>query len=85
MNTASLPNVYTVLDRLPNGAELIAHRPLPQRPGTVSACIVLCYLPDNDVTPFATWQMNTADRSTYWGHYFEELAEAESDYVHRAR
>jgi hypothetical protein len=78
--------VYHVLDRLPNKAEVIAHRPLPKAgPGLVDAAIVLCYLPHNDVTPFATWQMNTGTRETYWGHYFETLSEAEDDYVHRAR
>jgi methenyltetrahydromethanopterin cyclohydrolase len=46
--------------------------------------IVLCVLPHNDTTPFATWQYNEPDAAdTYWGHYFNELHRAVFDYERR--
>lgn len=53
--------------------------------GTQAAEIVIAFLPHNDVTPYATWQMNVADQSTYWGHYFREADEALADYEKRGR
>ena len=34
-------------------------------------------------SPFATWAMGS-DESTYWGHYFEEEADAMHDLIKRA-
>ena len=34
-------------------------------------------------SPFATWAMGS-DESTYWGHYFEEEADATKDLIARA-
>ena len=72
-----------VLATLRNGAQVIKQRPLPFRPGMLSAEIVLCYLPDNNATPFVTWQRNIEDGSTYWGHYFKTEHEALADFGKR--
>lgn len=56
---------------------------LPDAPHSVPAFIVLCHLPHNKVTPYATWQMNEPDRSTYWGHYLTDLDEAHKDFAAR--
>lgn len=69
---------------LANGAHVIARRPLPDKgPGTMAAEIVVCFLPDNPATPFATWQRNTRDGGTYWGHYESDLPAAWADYQER--
>jgi len=53
------------------GGLIKMRRPLRHNGGLVPAEIVLCFLPHNEVTPFATWQRNTAEfEGTYWGHYF---------------
>ena len=70
---------------LRNGAEVLARVALAERPGNLSAELVLCRLPDNDATPFVTWQRNTADGGLYWGHYFTEESEAREDFKARAR
>jgi hypothetical protein len=69
---------------LRNGAEVLARVALAERPGNLSAELVLCRLPDNDATPFVTWQRNTADGGLYWGHYFAEESEAREDFKARA-
>jgi len=69
-----------------SGGEIKMRRSLKWRAGLVPAEIVLCYLPHNEVTPFATWQRNTEEfQSTYWGHYFRatELDAAINDFMKR--
>jgi hypothetical protein len=65
--------------------EIKMRRTLPIRPGLVPAEIVLVYLPANKTTPFVTWQRNTDDGGTYWGHYFgpDEADEAVADFFKR--
>lgn len=55
--------------------------------GLMDAEIVLVHMPDNEVTPFATWQRNLQDGGTYWGHYFgpDEGDEAVKDFMTRGR
>lgn len=72
-----------VLATLRNGAKVIKQRPLPFKPGNLTAEIVCCYLPDNHATPFVTWQRNIEDGSTYWGHYFKTESEALADFSKR--
>lgn len=64
---------------------ILERRPLPSRVGLLEAEIVLVHLPDNPATPYVTWQRNVADGSTYWGHYFYNLDEAEADFADRGR
>jgi len=74
---------YNTLEVLPGGKHVIARRALPQRDGNVPAEIILCYLPHNRVTPWATWQRNTQEfEGTYWGHYFgpDEEEKARKDF-----
>jgi hypothetical protein len=69
-----------------SGGEIKMRRTLAPRPGAVPAEIVLCHLPDNEVTPFVTWQANTQEfASTYWGHYFraDEADKALVDFFNR--
>src|SRR5262245_13774409 len=81
LRSNEVKNVYTVLEKLPNGGEVIKRRDLhPAGRATMASEIVLCYLPHNDITPFATWQRNTADGDTYWGHYFDDIKVAEHDF-----
>ena len=68
------------------GGEIKMRRALADREGAVPAEIVLAYLPHNEITPFVTWQRNTAEfKSTYWGHYFKagELDAAIADFEKR--
>jgi hypothetical protein len=43
---------------------------------------VLCYLPDNRHTPFATWRVD-AEGNCYWGHYTSDAMESATDYCER--
>jgi len=81
MNLATLPTLGTT----ESGGEIKMRRSLPGGAATRPAEIVLAYLPHNDLSPYATWQMNVADKSTYWGHYFREADEALADYEKRGR
>jgi hypothetical protein len=56
---------------------------LPRRNGAMDAEIVLVHLPDNNATPYVTWQRNSADGATYWGHYFATLDKALADFEAR--
>jgi hypothetical protein len=74
------------LDKTESGGHIKMRRALPSSRGTVPAEIVLCHLPHNEVTPYVTWQRNTAKFvSTYWGHYFkaDEVGEAIADFNER--
>jgi len=44
--------------------------------------IVLCYLPNNTVTPFVTWRVDVFG-ACYLGHYFSTAAAAAADYAER--
>ena len=78
--------VFVVKETLRNGGEVIKRRPRNGvERGTMAADIVLCFLPHNSVTPFATWQINVADGDTYWGHYFDDITEAEKDFEARGK
>jgi len=44
--------------------------------------IVLCYLPDNTYTPFASWRVDS-EGNCYWGHYASNAQDASEDFVHR--
>ena len=79
-----LPEMPT-LDTTESGGEIKMHRSLPGGRATQPAEIVLAFLPHNTVTPFATWQRNVKDGSTYWGHYFRTADEAMDDSEKRGR
>jgi len=49
------------------------------------AIVVLYYLPDNIYTPYVTWVANKREpKSTFWGHYFETLEDAQEDFDKRS-
>lgn len=72
-------------DTLPNGATVLDRRPLTDRAGLLKAEIVLCHIPHNRHTPYATWQRNIEEDATYWGHYFDDRYDAEADFKTRGR
>jgi hypothetical protein len=41
--------------------------------------VILCFLPHNEATPFATWQQGQNSK-TFWGHYFDNIKEAVRDF-----
>jgi len=45
--------------------------------------VVLCRLPDNRPTPFATWRVDSQGYC-HWGHYARTLEEAKADFLARA-
>lgn len=45
--------------------------------------IILAHLPENAATPFATWTRDSETGETYYGHYFDNEAEAIEDYQTR--
>lgn len=45
--------------------------------------VILCYLPGNTVTPWATWRQGRLDGGRYWGHYFKNESDARADYASR--
>jgi hypothetical protein len=47
--------------------------------------VILCELPDNKVTPWATWQRNMITGDTYWGHYHSDEFEAYRDFKERSQ
>lgn len=42
--------------------------------------IILCHLPNNPVTPWATWRTDKVDGSgnRFWGHYFYDDQESDA-------
>jgi hypothetical protein len=44
--------------------------------------IVLCFIPHNDVTPFATWAIG-GDGDTFHGDYFRDIDSAMSGFIRR--
>lgn len=58
---------------------------LEQAPKDRETLIVLYHLPDNNLTPYATWLVHV-DRpeQTFYGNYFETLEEAEDDFERRS-
>jgi hypothetical protein len=53
------------------------------RDGLIDTDIVLCFLPDNDCTPFATWEASHENGATFQGHYFDSLEDALTDFSDR--
>ena len=53
---------------------------LKEKPHVHGSSIVLCRLPDNEVTPFVTWHRNNRDGSFYWGNYHQTITDAEEDF-----
>ena len=45
--------------------------------------IVACSIPDNTVTPYATWAVDNHG-NCYWGHYFTTRAKAMHDLKERS-
>ena len=68
---------------LKNGGVVLDRRRLPSARGCMEAEIVLCHLPHNSHTPYATWQRNLDDGGCYWGHYKSDEAEARRDFASR--
>jgi hypothetical protein len=46
--------------------------------------VVLCHLPNNTATPWATWRVD-CQGNCYWGHYLHTEAEAREDFADRTR
>jgi hypothetical protein len=57
-----------------------AHRILAQSHGEKPK--VLCYLPDNESTPWASWRADP-ERNCFWGHYYSDRTAAYEDYESR--
>jgi hypothetical protein len=54
------------------------------KPRNENEYIIMCHLPTNSVTPYATWQTTTlCGDNRYWGHYFRTQEEALSDFQTR--
>ncbi len=68
---------------LKNGGVVLERTPLPAARGCMDAEIVLCHLPHNSHTPYATWQRNIEDGGCYWGHYHSTEAAARAEYCAR--
>jgi hypothetical protein len=79
-----LPEMPT-LGTTESGGEIKMRRTLPPGRATRPAEIVLAFLPHNTFHPYATWQRNTDDGGTYWGHYFADPDEALADFEKRGR
>ena len=45
--------------------------------------VVLCHLPDNSCTPYATWRVDDHG-NCYWGHYARALDDARIHFMARA-
>ncbi len=45
--------------------------------------VMLCHLPDNKHHPYVTWRFHAKQPGRFWGHYFEALGEALTDYRNR--
>lgn len=81
--TTTIPE--TGQEVLDNGGVILSRRPLPKGNLEQLAEIVLCFLPHNKLTPYATWQRNIEENSTYWGHYFQTVEEATKDFQTRGK
>lgn len=57
-----------------------AHRVLEQSHGPRRK--FLCFLPDNDATPWASWIVDD-QRNCIWGHYYSDRTAAYQDYESR--
>lgn len=62
---------------LNNGAELLKTRKMND--GTY---IVLAYWPSSEYHPWVTWRMSK-DLECFWGHYFDNQSDADTDFVTR--
>jgi len=71
--------IETGQEVLPNGGVILSRRFLSDGKSE----IVLCFLPHNLTTPYATWQKHKDD--TFWGHYFTTVEEATEDFQTRGR
>lgn len=60
----------------------MAHTVL-QTDGDDNGRVVLCHLPDDKATPFATWRVGR-NGHCYWGHYHTTLTEAAKDFNERS-
>ncbi len=72
-NTEQTATYFAQGTKLANGSIVLKHK----------HDIVLCLLPDNDVTPFATWAINDGG-DTFHGDYFRDIDSAMSSFVRRA-
>lgn len=47
--------------------------------------VILCELPTNSATPYATWVTENLDATTprFSGHYFRNLTDAQRDFTNR--
>jgi hypothetical protein len=64
---------YVYDGKLPNGATILAERPIPSDPENM---LIVAYFPLS-YQQFVCWSMKIADRSdTYWGHYYDSALEA---------
>lgn len=66
------------LTKLPNGAEILKTKKI-----NGEYLIYLCYW-QGRLNKYITWQANVASPSeTYWGHYFDNEADAQKDFQKR--
>lgn len=73
--------------KLANGAEILAHSAvIPAGHGMLTHCIVLAYWAQS-LHPFVTWQAGLYEDGWHAGsgNYFTDLAEANADFLDRAK
>ncbi len=76
----------TLKDRiLPNGWMMLEEYRIPEQDGWDPCRVVLCWLPENDATPFVTWIQNLKNRGCSWGHYKTTVLEAAKDFEQRCQ
>jgi hypothetical protein len=70
---------------LPNGAILLLARPYSMHPGDWYLSVIFAQLPNNDVTPYVTWECNVSFEEPHYfaGHYFKSKEEAFEDWKKR--
>lgn len=72
-------SVIEVGKTLPNGATVLAHKP-----GDRGYEIVLAFVfPQISEDPFVTWSVTPEGGEAFWGHYYQDIAEALDDYKER--
>ena len=70
---------------LPNGSLMLEEYAIPKQDGWDPCRVVLCWLPDNNGTPFVTWVQNLRNGGCSWGHYHPTLLEAAQDFEERCK
>ena len=64
-------------------AKTLKKKPYSKNPQGAFLKIVLCFLPENEFTPYVTWVLNERTQELFWGHYHESRIQAEADFDKR--